>query len=225
MVDSGWRLLRSCKLDQSDPLGSTDLAGVVAGGADWRRRQTTRSSRDAKTAEPRAFPHAPDPCLIATKICGGLLVDQEKDFNGSDRSFNGRMELGHRSGRDFTSGKKMAPPAVGTTATARTSQVRSTWCQEHDGWVLGPFKMKGFQASLPRRRTRKKATPTAAPGGARHRVPSCSTPSSQRSPQLLFGSFIFFLMPLTPTRPGSSVFLFFLAFSGEGKTAAVSWRR
>ncbi len=84
MADSGRAHPRSPNLDQTSSLGFTKLAEVVAVGADERRRRTAISCRDPRLLGTRAYPYAPDPCLIATKICGELPVDERKDFNGSD---------------------------------------------------------------------------------------------------------------------------------------------
>ncbi len=69
-------------LDQTSCLGSTELAEVVAGSADERRRRTAKIGGIANLLDSRAGPYAPDPCMITTKICGELLVYEREDFNG-----------------------------------------------------------------------------------------------------------------------------------------------
>ncbi len=98
MADSGRQHLSPSNLDQTPLLGARELPKVMAGGVGQRRCRAAKLSCGEDNPTARARPQDFDPQPIALKLRGGFPGDQQRISKVADLSFDGRKELGNRSG-------------------------------------------------------------------------------------------------------------------------------
>ncbi len=123
------------------------------------------------------------------------------------------MELGRRSGRKRTSGKKSLPPVNRSTTGLGASQRGSPQHQKHHEVVLGYKKNKVSKNLLRRRQGRRRIFPATAHGGARPRL-GCQPRRSTNIGDLV-QSPLLWLHP-TPRTESPSFFLLLLSSTARG---------